>query len=454
MSAPSELITSRDSTMLHEDTANNSMVPEDPKTEAEMCLPKDCFLLPKQNDGLQIPYYLSSEREVDKIRPPPVVKTWSERFAEFSPEEQKVFTEFRETVIAAPWYDASMIDDWALLRYLKARDFTAAKSLKMLENTIKWRKESGCDSWKCDICLKDPNQHCGQFMGWDLEHRPVLAMSMRWGPERTNPLRHMVCGFNHLVRLMPLGVEQWVFVTDFETYSHFRDSKPSMGMSVIRTIQDHFPERLGKVLCLNPPTMFWVLWKMFYPVIDPVTRTKVEFLYTEDKPSAYESFPKLFPPHLSHYLYDFYNRSKKNLPAVPLVWRPQAGGYPDNWEERKEEMKNGKLEAKRQKHADAEKKSQASTKASASKTSATKAPAAASPPPPSSSSQARAAPASGAGAGKAESQSASLSEKEQKREEKEAKKADKAKREAEKQAEKDAKKEQKKADKETKKEKS
>ncbi|KPA86413.1 hypothetical protein ABB37_00589 [Leptomonas pyrrhocoris] len=325
--------------------------------EADLDLPKDCFLLPKQNEGFQIPYFLSSAEEVDKIRPPPVVQTWEQRYAELNESQQKALADFKKMVTAASWYEEKKFDDWLCLRYLIARNYDLKKSFVMLENTVKWWKESGAETLRCDACFTNPNQHMAQFVGWDKEYRPVMFMSMRWGPERKNPLQHMVFCFNHIIRMMPVGVGKWVCVTDFETYSHLHDGKPSMGLSVIRAIQDHFPERLGKMICINPPKLFSFLWKLFLPAIDPVTRTKVEFLYTEDRPAVCEEFPRLFPPHLCEYLSDTYDRSKYNLPARPLVWYPRPEGYPKTLEERapciqqlKELEKRNKSDAKKAAH--------------------------------------------------------------------------------------------------------
>ncbi|KAG5466939.1 hypothetical protein LSCM1_01116 [Leishmania martiniquensis] len=317
--------------------------------EANLNLPKDCFLFPKQNDAFQIPYFLSSSDEVDKIRPPAVVKTWKERYGELKEAQQKRLHELTKMVSAAPWYEENKFDNWLCLRYLTARSFDVSEAFSMLEKTVKWWKETGSETWQCDTCLGNPNQHMGQFIGWDKEHRPVMFMSMRWGPDRKNPLRHMVCSFNHLIRMMPVGVEKWVCVTDFETYSHLHDCKPSASVSVIRVIQDHYPERLGKMVCINPPKLFSVLWKLILPVIDSVTRTKLEFLWTEAQPSVCEAFPSLFPPHLSEYLSDSYDRSKYNMAAKPLVWRPRPEGYPKNFEERKQQLKAIKEKEKRDK---------------------------------------------------------------------------------------------------------
>ncbi|KAG5492777.1 hypothetical protein JKF63_01357 [Porcisia hertigi] len=322
--------------------------------EADLDLPRDCFVLPKQNDGFQIPHFLSSAMEVDKIRPPAVVKTWEQRYGELTEAEQRTLREFQAMVTAAPWYDEKKFDNWMCLRYLIARSFDTRKAFSMLENTVKWWKETGSETWQCETCRKNPNNHMGQFIGWDNEHRPVMFMSMRWAPERKDPLHHMVCAFNHLIRMMPVGVEKWVSLTDFETYSHLQDGRSSMGMTVIRIIQDHYPERLGKMVCVNPPKLFSLLWKILVPVIDPVTRAKVEFLWTEDQPSVCEAFPRLFPRHLSEYLMDTYDRSKYNWPMTTLVWHPRPEGYPKNFEERKQELRAIKEKGKKDKK-DAEK---------------------------------------------------------------------------------------------------
>lgn len=303
-----------------------------------LSLPSECFLLRKQNVGFQIPYFLSNSEELSKVRPPAVVKTWEQRFEELTEEQRGKFNELKELAKEKPWYDEEVYDDWCLLRYLTARSFNPTKALQQLENTVTWRKDPLNNALSCSICEENPNLHCGQFAGWDLEHRPVMFMSMRWGPERKNPLKHMVAAFNHMVRMMPVGVEKWVCVTDFETYSHLKDSSPSMGSSVINTIQDHFPERLAKMVCINPPTMFWVLWKLLSPVVDPVTREKVAFLYTETTPSIYDAFPSMFPEHMCRYLYDAYDHSKYCIEADPLVWTPSAS-YPKNYDERKVQLK-------------------------------------------------------------------------------------------------------------------
>lgn len=319
---------------------------QESSSEVNPALPEEYFLLKKQNRGFQVPFFISSLDEVEKVHPPAVVKTWDERYKSLNSGEQCAFDEFEKEVQSKPWYDSEKYDNWYLIRYLTARNFDCRKAMQQLEETVEWLKSPQNNSTLCTLCQENPDLHCSYFVGWDLEYRPVLLMSMRWGPERKHPLQHMIAAFNHLINLMPVGVEKWVCITDFETYSHLKDSNPSMGVSVIQTIQRHFPERLGKMICVNPPTLFWGLWKLFSPFVDPPTKEKVEFLYTEDKPSVYDRFSKIFPEALCQYLYDALDRSKYNIPADPLIWHPSSLGYPSNYEERKEELKDIKKRLK------------------------------------------------------------------------------------------------------------
>ena len=279
------------------------------------------FVFERQNVGFEIPSYLVDEAELARIRPPSTVSTLQQRLDELTPQAREAFETLKEQVQSQDWFKAELYDDRTLIRYLIARNYNIAKSTAMLQKTAAWHESSGSLQWQCEMCKEDPNQHMMQFVGWDLQHRPVLYNSMRWSPDRVDPqrsLKHTVQAFNHAISLMPEGVEQWISVTDFVTYSHFKDGNPKMGSTVISTMQDHFPERLAMKILVDPPTMFWVLWKLFGPFIDAKTKEKVKFMYTKGKPNIRDEFPKIFPPHLSDYLIRSYERNKTGECASSL----------------------------------------------------------------------------------------------------------------------------------------
>lgn len=71
---------------------------------------------------------------------------------------------------------------------------------------------------------------------------------------------------------------QWVIVMDMLGYSS--KNSPPIGVSIetMRIFQNHFPERAKKIVILDAPRAFNILWRIVSPMIDPVTRAK--FLFT------------------------------------------------------------------------------------------------------------------------------------------------------------------------------
>jgi hypothetical protein len=203
------------------------------------------------------------------------------------------------------------VDDWMLLRYLVARDWKVSKSIKMLTATMEWRKDN--QAKKCFRCVTDPNAHMMEFVGWDNFHRPVMYSSHRWSLDRANvpqSVDHVLESYQHAEKLLPVGVDKWVVTVDFVTYSHWTDGRSKSGKEVINMLQDHFPERLGMQILIDPPTMFWLLWKILSAFVDEKTKQKVAFWYIDDEPRISEEFPKIFPPYLSKYLLDAFVYNK------------------------------------------------------------------------------------------------------------------------------------------------
>ncbi|KAI5083994.1 hypothetical protein GOP47_0000163 [Adiantum capillus-veneris] len=49
-------------------------------------------------------------------------------------------------------------------------------------------------------------------------------------------------------------------------------------LSGLEILQDHYPERLGKLFFVHCPSLFWVIWRICYPFIDPNVREKLVFV--------------------------------------------------------------------------------------------------------------------------------------------------------------------------------
>lgn len=278
----------------------------------QLALPREFFPRRSLNCGFVPPPYLVDSALIAETKPPATVKTLEERIAELTDEQRQILKEFRvavhESGAALGW-----ADDWTLIRYLVARNFVIKKALKMILASAEWHRTNPPERAVCDKCSLNPNAHMMHFVGWDLKHRPVLYISYRWALDRTvahEGVTHSIELFQHAIRMMPQGVEQWVVCTDFVTYSHWKDGSPEQARGVIGVLQSHYPERLGLYVLIDPPTTFWIMWKLISPFIDTKTYNKVAFWYTAQEPNIATEFPKVFPPHLSKYLHDTFQNNK------------------------------------------------------------------------------------------------------------------------------------------------
>lgn len=245
------------------------------------------------------------------VHPPPEVRSLSERRADFTPAQleaaEVVRTRLGEKGILP------LFDDWALYRYCVARKFDVEKTVQMACKSAEWLTSYGPAARRCRLCETDPASHLLTFVGWDNKHRPVMYSSFKYGRDRSNAetaTEHSVEALQHAVSLMPVGVEQLIIVTDFVGFSYITDGNPKVSSSFIGILQDHFPERLAAQILIDPPTMFWVLWKVLQPFIDVRTKEKVLFVYTEKQPNMRDVFADMFPPALAEYLMATFRANK------------------------------------------------------------------------------------------------------------------------------------------------
>ena len=106
--------------------------------------------------------------------------------------------------------------------------------------------------------------------------------------------------------MMPEGIEQWVWVSDFFGFS-YGDMNPAMAKQFVDLSAVHYPERLGAYLVIDAPYIFEGLWKLVKPWLDPVTVEKIMFIpydvsKGESKSSLVQKMHQLFPKDLAEWL--------------------------------------------------------------------------------------------------------------------------------------------------------
>lgn len=171
-------------------------------------------------------------------------------------------------------------DEANISRYIRAEDGNAGKAAKRLVATIKWRNKTQPESVTCVECSQDHRAHDLRCIGHDTYGRPVLyncfACSNARGPHGL--LAHFTQTVEEAIKNMPPGVETFVWIADFEGFG-IRDSiDPRFSIWLLNMFQNHYPERMGCVVCVEAPRLFSMLWSGVKPFMSQTTKRKINFI--------------------------------------------------------------------------------------------------------------------------------------------------------------------------------
>ena len=196
---------------------------------------------------------------------------------------------FRERVHELPDLSAkalSFLTDDTLLRYLRARDSDEKKALSMLKATLAWRSQHldhlDCAFHRaspCEACAKDPKAHSFFTIGNDDRSWPVVYACAARSTSRNvegNAL-HMAYELERLFGGNNSTPGKYTWLLDFSGMGMF-DVSPRMATTGVAIFMGHYPERMGEILLLNPPSVFQVLYNAALPLLDAVTKEKITFL--------------------------------------------------------------------------------------------------------------------------------------------------------------------------------
>ena len=193
------------------------------------------------------------------------------------------------TKLRASLSDEDASDPWltdeTLMRYIVARRGKIDAAKKMLQSTLAWRKKTFTFAGPvCELCCKEWTTHCFLPIGLSQEGCPVLFGSVpRNNFEFDNDPDLAVKHFAHTLEKVfsvPSSAAQFIWIFDFAGYglSHAMMIKASLGYASV--FSNHFPERLFRVVLLNPPAVFGMCLSMVTPFLDERTHAKIVTLHT------------------------------------------------------------------------------------------------------------------------------------------------------------------------------
>lgn len=202
---------------------------------------------------------------------------------------------FKEKVFKLPDLTEAQqrfLSDDTLLRYLRARDSDEAAALTMLQATLEWRtanidsrlQATSAEEYVppcCQPCVESADAHCFFHLGTDVNGWHVIYSCAARAKNKVvidNAL-HMAFELERLFdgNRAP-GRMTWII--DLAGFSA-RDLNPSMALGTLPMFSNHYPERMGQIVCVNVPLLFFGLYRVVTPMMDPVTRSKVVLLRSE-----------------------------------------------------------------------------------------------------------------------------------------------------------------------------
>jgi hypothetical protein len=140
-----------------------------------------------------------------------------------------------------------------LLRFLRATKWDVEGAKKRLETTLVWRREYGLRDHTPEYISPENETGKQVILGYDNECRPCLylAPSAQNTERSARQIQHLVFMLERVIDLMPAGQETLALLVNFGASTKSSNPSISQGREVLNILQNHYPERLGRALCIN-----------------------------------------------------------------------------------------------------------------------------------------------------------------------------------------------------------
>ncbi|KAK4350129.1 hypothetical protein RND71_029442 [Anisodus tanguticus] len=188
-------------------------------------------------------------------------------------EEEKNKISLMRALIEKQEPSSKEVDDFAIRRFLRARDLDVDKASAMLLKYLKWKKSFVPNGFISPSDVPNGIAHNKMFLqGVDKLGRPIAVV-----------FGSVVLALDKFFSRTSPGREKFVVIGDLQGFDYANsDDRAYIGAQSI--LQDCYPERLGKLIVVHVPYLFWTMWKIVYPFID--NNTKKKFTSNRQKDEA------------------------------------------------------------------------------------------------------------------------------------------------------------------------
>ena len=174
-----------------------------------------------------------------------------------------------------------------LCRYLRARKWDAPKATKMITDSLEWRQEAQPHAILYDH-IKDQSDHLSNVVhGFDALGHPLVYMRNSRDPPGTaaEKMQFILHNLEECCRQIDetshifSGVERMTYIVDLRGFS-MKNSSRDMAVSKewLHVLGNHMPERLHRAYLMNYPMAFKIFYNLLKPLMDPVTKAKVNWV--------------------------------------------------------------------------------------------------------------------------------------------------------------------------------
>ncbi|KAG0018029.1 hypothetical protein BGZ81_010420 [Podila clonocystis] len=189
--------------------------------------------------------------------------------------------------------------DDTLVRYLKGRKWNLQEAKQAVVESIQWRESYNPAKPDREGLWTETAAGKMYVSGFDMESRPLLYMKPRLENTAASPaqIRHVCFHLETAIALMPEGVQNLAILIDFSGSSMRTNPGVAVAREIINVLGSHYPERLGKAYIIHAPWFFFPFYKLISPFIDPVTKSKINFVdMKKQKPRSLVSTPSSSAP--------------------------------------------------------------------------------------------------------------------------------------------------------------
>mmetsp|Transcript_30503 Transcript_30503/g.58733 ORF Transcript_30503/g.58733 Transcript_30503/m.58733 type:complete len:286 (-) Transcript_30503:241-1098(-) len=260
-------------------------------------------------------------------------------------EMREIFSAEISSMQSSGW-----LTDACICRYLRARKWNVKQAEKMLRASLEWRLDFKPEQIKwSDVQEEALTGKMYVSERFDRQGRPIVYMK----PAKENTkshegqIKYLVYTLETALRMsaksfadvdQPRGScddvapEQLCIVIDYANWSLSKAPPMKTSAETVTILQNHYPERLGKAILINAPTMFSVFWAMVSPFVDNDTKSKMLFASSSRKRRKQELSEHIDLCHLEHevggdWQYDFSHQAYEQM-VIPLEGSTVAAAVP------------------------------------------------------------------------------------------------------------------------------